>query len=33
VAGFFNVANNINTTVRNANKHIQFDQDLAWFKS
>jgi len=33
VAGFFNVANNINTTVKNANKHIQFDQDLAWFKS
>ena len=31
--GFFNVANNINTTVRNANKHDQFDQDLAWFKS
>ncbi|HSC46033.1 MAG TPA: carboxypeptidase regulatory-like domain-containing protein [Candidatus Acidoferrum sp.] len=33
VAGFFNVANNINTTVKNANKHIQFDQDLAFFKS
>jgi hypothetical protein len=33
VAGFFNVANNINTTVRNANKHAQFNQDLAWFKS
>jgi hypothetical protein len=33
VAGFFNVANNINTTVKNANKHIQFDQDIAWFKS
>jgi len=33
VPGFFNVANNINTTVKNANKHIQFDQDLAWFKS
>lgn len=32
-AGFFNAANNINTTVRNANKHIQFNQDLAWFKS
>jgi hypothetical protein len=31
--GFFNVANNINTTVRNASKHWQFDQDLAWFKS
>ena len=33
VAGFFNVANNINTTVKNANKHVQFGQDLAWFKS
>ncbi|HVH70855.1 MAG TPA: carboxypeptidase regulatory-like domain-containing protein, partial [Candidatus Dormibacteraeota bacterium] len=33
VAGFFNVANNINNTVRNANKHLQFNQDLAWFKS
>jgi hypothetical protein len=33
VAGFFNVANNINNTVRNANKHAQFNQDLAWFKS
>lgn len=32
-AGFFNAANNINTTVRNANKHMQFNQDLAWFKS
>lgn len=32
-AGFFNAANNINTTVRNANKHVQFNQDLAWFKS
>jgi hypothetical protein len=32
-AGFFNVANNINTTVRNANKKLQFNQDLAWFKS
>jgi hypothetical protein len=32
-AGFFNVANNINTTVRNANKHLQFNQDLAYFKS
>jgi hypothetical protein len=30
---FFNVANNVNTTVRNANQHYQFDQDLAWFKS
>jgi hypothetical protein len=32
-AGFVNVASNINTTVRNANKHIQFNQDLAYFKS
>lgn len=31
--GFFNAANNINNTVRNANKHVQFNQDLAWFKS
>jgi len=31
--GFFNVANNVNTTVRNASKHYQFDQDVAWFKS
>src|SRR5215472_10647750 len=33
VAGFFNVANNINNTVRNANKHLQFNQDLLWIKS
>jgi hypothetical protein len=32
-AGFFNVANNVNNTLRNANKHAQFDQDLALFKS
>ena len=32
-AGYFNVAENINTTLRNANKHLQFNQDLAWFKS
>jgi len=32
-AGYVNVASNINTTVRNANKHVQFNQDLAWFKS
>lgn len=31
--GFFNAPQNINYTVRNANKHIQFDQSLAWFKS
>ncbi len=33
VAGFFNVANNINNTVRNENKHTQFNQDLLWIKS
>jgi len=33
VTGFFNAANNINNTVRNANKHVQFNQDVAWFKS
>ncbi len=32
-SGYFNAAQNINYTVRNANKHIQFDQDFAWFKS
>lgn len=32
-AGYFNVAQNINTTVRNANKHLQFNQDLEWVKS
>jgi len=32
-AGFFNAANNINTTVKNANKHLQFNEDFAWFKS
>jgi|HubBroStandDraft_6_1064221.scaffolds.fasta_scaffold01746_4 outer membrane receptor protein involved in Fe transport len=31
--GFFNAPQNQNYTVRNANKAIQFDQDLAWFKS
>jgi hypothetical protein len=31
--GFFNAANNQNYTTRDANKAIQFDQDLAWFKS
>ncbi|MBZ5701817.1 MAG: carboxypeptidase regulatory-like domain-containing protein [Acidobacteriia bacterium] len=31
--GYFNVAHNINTTVRNANKHTQFNQDFAWYKS
>ena len=32
-SGYFNAAQNQNYTVRNANKHIQFDQDFAWFKS
>jgi len=32
-AGYFNVANNPFTTARNANKAIQYDADLAWFKS
>jgi len=31
--GYFNAAQNQNFTARNANKAIQFDQDLAWFKS
>jgi len=31
--GYFNAPNNINTTFRNANKHLQLDQDFAWFKS
>ena len=32
-SGYFNAPQNQNYTVRNANKHIQFDQDFAWFKS
>jgi hypothetical protein len=32
-AGYFNIAQNANYTQRNANKAIQFDQDMAWFKS
>jgi hypothetical protein len=32
-AGYFNDAQNQNFTVRNANKAVQFDQDLGWFKS
>jgi len=32
-AGYFNAAQNQNDTQRNANKAIQFDQDVAWFKS
>jgi hypothetical protein len=31
--GFFNAAQNQNDTQRNADKAIQFDQDIAWFKS
>ena len=31
--GYFNAANNPFTTARNANKAIQYDADLAWFKS
>jgi len=31
--GYFNAAQNQNFTNRNANKAIQFDQDVAWFKS
>jgi outer membrane receptor protein involved in Fe transport len=31
--GYFNAAQNQNDTQRNADKAIQFDQDLAWFKS
>jgi hypothetical protein len=31
--GYFNIANNQNYTLKNANKAIQFDADLAWFKS
>lgn len=31
--GFFNAANTINYTVRNAGKDVQFSQSLEWFKS
>jgi hypothetical protein len=31
--GFFNAANSSTFTTRNANKAIQYDADLAWFKS
>jgi len=31
--GYFNIANNQNYTLRNANKAIQFDQDVLWIKS
>ena len=32
-SGYFNIPFSQNYTVRNANKAMQFDQDLAWFKS
>jgi hypothetical protein len=32
-AGYYNAAQNQNDTQRNANKAIQFDQDVAWFKT
>jgi Carboxypeptidase regulatory-like domain len=32
-AGYFNLATDANFTHKNANKAIQFDQDLAWFHS
>jgi Carboxypeptidase regulatory-like domain len=32
-AGYFNVANNINTTVYDASHRNQIDGDVAWFKS
>ena len=31
--GYFNAPQNQNYSIRNANKHQQFDQDVAWFKS
>jgi hypothetical protein len=31
--GYFTAGNDQNYTLKNSNKHIQFDQDLAWFKS
>ena len=33
VSGYFSTGNDQTYTVRNANKHHQFDQDVAWFKS
>jgi len=32
-SGYFNAPQNLNYTVVNANKRVQFDQDIAWFKS
>jgi len=31
--GYISAAANQNFTLKNADKHLQFDQDLAWFKS
>jgi hypothetical protein len=31
--GYVSAANNISTTVRNANKRTQFNEDVAWYKS
>ena len=31
--GYFNIPFNPNFTLRNSNKAVQFDQDVAWFKS
>ncbi len=33
VAGYFSAGNDQTFTLRNANKHHQFDQDVSWFKS
>jgi Carboxypeptidase regulatory-like domain len=33
ISGFQSGPVNANFTHRNANKHVQFDQDIAWFKS
>jgi len=32
-SGYFNEPQDLNYTVTNANKRVQFDQDVAWFKS
>jgi hypothetical protein len=32
-AAYFNIGNDPNFTLKNSNKHVQFDEDLAWFKS
>ena len=33
VSGYFSTGNDQTFTIRNANKHHQFDQDVSWFKS